>query len=451
MKKILYTFVVFIGLLFALAPSILGFSLLNLGHAINVSTALGAKLGCSSYFVSGFSKEQTVKDLASYSPVANIVTMDYQEDNKRVTASLYGMAETSATYREGLGCALDAEGAEKLDLVTVKKVVVSDSDEWPLGSLVSHKAPVIQDKVDEIVRADNEKGYNTRALLVIKDGHLLAETYGPNVNKDTPLLGWSMGKSLTAIMIGHLQHSKRIESNPTHLFEQWQDDQRANLTLVQLLQMSSGLEFDETYAPGSDATHMLFTAPSASDVAITSPLTKTPGSEFSYSSGTTNLLSRYVHEKLGNTSQQSYDYLIQQLFEPLGMANSVFEVDDSGIFVGSSYIYASGRDWARLGLLMLNQGEINGHRLLTKDWVAAASMPNTSENDKRYGYQFWLNAGEDELRWPALPSDAYAMMGNRKQTVMIIPSQGVVFVRLGWTAGDYPMEKNYRQLLDVIN
>lgn len=450
MKKTLYFFMVLIGFMFAFAPSILGFSLVNLGHAINVSTALTAKLGCSSYFVSGFSQKQTVTDLSSYSPVANMVTMEYQEDLKQVTSDLFGMAKTSATYREGIGCTLDSENTNRLDLITVSTPKVKDLEEWPLGSLASYEAPIIQGALNSMLRSDNEKGYNTRAMLVVQHGQVLAESYGHNITKNTPLLGWSMGKSLTAIMLGHLEFNGVIDKNPTNLFTQWQNDKRSELTLEQLLQMSSGLEFDETYAPGSDATHMLFTATSASDVAMNSPQGNTPSARFSYSSGTTNLLSRFIHETLGNDTQQTYDFLVKQVFTPLGMGHSTFEVDASGVLVGSSYIYSSGQDWARLGLLMLNQGEINGHRLLSKDWVKRATAPNISNNDKRYGFQFWLNAGEQELRWPTLPSDAYAMLGNRKQSVMIIPSEDVVLVRLGWSAGSYPMEKNYRKLLELL-
>jgi CubicO group peptidase (beta-lactamase class C family) len=494
MKKILYTVIVLTVLLFAAAPSILGFSLLNIGHAISVSTALSAKLGCSSYFVSGFSKEQTVTDLASYSPVVNMVTMEYQgssklhgfkqeelkqdefsqyqfsqyESNqdetqwdspKRVTADLFGIAKTSATYREGLGCTIDTDTTAELDSISVQNIENPELEDWPLGDQASYDAPFIQETLDSMVRADNEKGYNTRAMLVIKDGHILAESYGPNITKNTPLLGWSMAKSLTAIMVGHLEFINAIKPNPTNLFSQWQNDDRSKLTLQQLLQMSSGLKFDETYAPGSDATRMLFTAPSASDIAIVSPLMHQAGAEFSYSSGTANLLSRFIHEKLGNDSQLSVNYLFEQIFNPLGMANSIFEMDSTGTFVGSSYLYSSGRDWARLGLLMLNQGEINGQRLLSKDWVKRATTPNLSDNDKRYGYQFWLNSAgnttntktNNKLRWPELPNDAYAMMGNRQQSVMIIPSSNLVFVRLGWTAGDYPMASNYSALLDITH
>lgn len=122
-------------------------------------------------------------------------------------------------------------------------------------------------------------------------------------------------------------------------------------------------------------------------------------------------------------------------------------MDPSGILVGSSYIYGSARDWARLGLLMLNKGQANRQQLISQDWVVDASVPNSSDNDRAYGYQFWLNAGQPELRWPELPKDAYAMLGNRKQVVMIIPSADTVVVRLGWSTQSYPTGENIQGLL----
>ena len=132
------------------------------------------------------------------------------------------------------------------------------------------------------------------------------------------------------------------------------------------------------------------------------------------------------------------------------MLHSTLEPDPSGVFVASSYIYSSPRDWARLGQLMLNRGELNGHRLISAAWVARAVTPNVSANDPRYGYQFWLNGGGDVLRWPGLPEDAYAMNGNRQQVVMVVPSANAVLVRLGWTAGGYPLEQNFAELLEQL-
>lgn len=449
MKKLLFGLITLLVLLVVLSPSLLGFSIFNLGHAIEVSTSMSAKLACSSKFITQLEDEQIVKDLASYSPAVNLVDIEYDLQKQSVKATLFGLAEAKAHYQESIGCRLIFDNTNR-DKLIINPLKVSDAP-WPAGEDTPHIAALIQQELDEMLRSDNERGYNSRALLVIQNGQLLAESYGPNINSYTPLLGWSMAKSVIAILLGRMEFLDMIDLNQAQLFEAWLQDERAGISLVQLLQMSSGLDFNETYAPGSDATRMLFTAPSASDIAMTSELAHKPSQYFSYSSGTTNLLSRYIHQILGNDSSEDQRFLYQKIFEPLAMANSIFEMDSSGVLVGSSYLYSSGRDWARLGLMMLNKGRINGHQIVSEKWVADAIEPNVSENDKRYGYQFWLNRGEDELRWPSLPEDAYAMMGNRKQSVMIIPSENIVLVRLGWSAGEYPMASNYRKLLNMLS
>ncbi|KUJ82990.1 serine hydrolase [Microbulbifer flavimaris] len=432
-----------------LAPPLLGFSITQLGSAVRVATGMGAKLACSGRYVSGFTPAGIVEDLASYSPANRLLNLDYDDDARRVTADLIGLGEVSARYRKGLGCALEIGDTTPLDQVAVTPVEV-DGEPWPKGSSAPSIDAELQQRLDAILAADNAAGLETRALLVIQDGALVAESYADGITPQTPLLGWSMGKSLTAMLQGRLEALGQGDRQAGALFAEWRDDPRREITLEQLLQMSSGLAFDETYAPGSDATHMLFSAQSASDVALASPPAHAPGSHFSYSSGTTNLIARWLHQQLGSDVQASVDFFQRELLQPLGMANTVFEVDPSGIFVGSSYIYASARDWARLGQLMLNGGELNGQRLLSEDWVARASMPNGSDNEPRYGYQFWLNSGADVLRYPELPADAYFMQGNRKQVVMMAPSTNTVIVRLGWSAGSYPVGQNFAELLPPV-
>ncbi|MBL4908683.1 MAG: serine hydrolase [Alteromonadaceae bacterium] len=446
LKKTSWVIIFILVALFFAAPSLLGFSLLKIGDAVKVSTSMSAKLACSASFISGFDERRIVNDLATYSPVNRLVNLTYS--SSQVSATLFGIAKTTATYRDGLGCTLDIGDTKPLDKINVTQLKPSPA-QWPLGESVTHINAFMQQQLDEMLKSDNKQGLDSRAMLIVKNGHVIAESYGNNISAHTPLLGWSMGKSVTSIILGRMQQLGLLKMSDTHLFAQW-NDKRNQLSLIDLLQMSSGLKFDETYTPGSDSTQMLFSAYSASDVAMASPLVYKLGQYFSYSSGTTNLLSRYIHQQLGNQTQTDINFYQQQLYKPLGMTNTVFEVDPSGVFVGSSYIYASGRDWARLGLLMLNKGEINHHKLLSKNWVKAVSTPNRSKNDKRYGYQFWLNAGEKQLRWPSLPKDAYAMLGNRKQSVMIIPSEKVVFVRIGWTKGEYPLDHNYQQLLTKI-
>ncbi|WP_067518382.1 serine hydrolase domain-containing protein [Endozoicomonas ascidiicola] len=449
MKKILITLSITAAFLIAVPPYFLGFSIFNLGHAVQVGTSLSAKLACSARYVSGFDDQQIASDLSSYSPVTELVELQWSESPSQVSANLFGLAPTVATYRDGIGCSLDHDEGFDLDSLAVQKTEIRPDVEWPRGSLVTTINSELQSTLDNIIQQDNEQGLNSRAMVVVQDGKIVAEAYGDNTHPETPLLGWSMAKSVTAMMLGRLELEGKVSRDTSGLFPEW-NDERANLKLHDLLQMSSGLTFDETYAPGSDATHMLFTAPSASDVAMTSPQGYKPSTHFSYSSGTTNLLSRYIQQLLDNQPQNTMNFLTRELFAPAGIATATFETDPSGVLVGSSYLYASGRDWARLGLMMAENGEINGYQVLAPEWVEAASTPNNSDNEKAYGYQFWLNRGDEQLRWPSLPEDAYAMMGNRKQSVMVIPSEQVVLVRLGWTSGEYPMEQNYKDLLQSM-
>ena len=444
MKKVLTVLLALSLAVALLAPSLLGFSVTQLGNALRVATGMGAKLACSARHISGFDDTRIVDDLASYSPANRLLDLQYSGNS--VTAELLGMGGASATYRDGLGCTLEIGDTVPLDSIHLQPVV-RNGEVWPLGNAVTSINEQLQQRVEAMVARDNAAGRDTRALVVVQDGELVAEAYGPGIDAHTPLLGWSMGKSLTAIMLGRMETLGLADSRARPVFDTWKGDARAEIELEDLLHMASGLDFDETYVPGSDSTKMLFDAHSASDVALVSPAAYEPGAHFAYSSGTTNLLARWMHEQLGGDVQATLDFFRREILQPLGMADTVFEVDPSGVFVGSSYIYASGRDWARLGQLMLNRGQLNGQRLLSEDWVARAALPNDSDNEPRYGYQFWLNGGGDELRYPELPADAYFMQGNRKQVVMISPSTNTVVVRLGWSAGGYPTGANFAELL----
>lgn len=460
MKKFIIATLMIIAIICAIPPIALGFSVLNLGHAVKVATSLSAKLACSGYFISGFEHTQIMKDLASYSPVTNMVNLEYNDDEKSVSANLFGLAPVIARYRTTYGCSLVYPGVSALNESPAEIDSIPTEyhlQAWPLGQARPDLQPHIMQRLQELAQQDNNKGLNTRALVVIKNGKLVGEYYAQNTTPKTPLLGWSMAKSVTAMTIGRMEKLGLIEQPqiidvpPAVLFEEWQTDNRNGILLADLLNMTSGLQFDETYAPGSDATHMLFTAPSASDIAIQSPLQHAAGSHFSYSSGTSNLLARYIFNRFEHSPQKVQQFIHQQLLQPAGVSTLTFETDATGVPLASSYIYASAPDWARLGLLMANRGVINGQQLLNQEWVIKATTPNKSNNETAYGYQFWLNKGDSELRWPSLPKDAFAMMGNRKQSVMIIPSQNTVLVRLGWSSGDYPMEQHYASILGELN
>ncbi|MEZ5502037.1 MAG: serine hydrolase [Halioglobus sp.] len=441
-----------------LAVPLLGLALLwllagiaprQIPSAVALATGLGAKLTCSGHYLSGFDATRNADDLASYSGLTRLLSIRPLPQGG-VSASLLGSPAAEARYRPGLGCTLEYGQDKLLDTVKVRTPPRRAGEPWPQGSDAGPPDPAMTAVLSAMLLADNAAGLDTRALLVVRDGRILGEAYGPGIGKDTPLLGWSMGKSVTAIMLGRLQERGRIAVTEHSLFPAWASDDRAAISLEDMLQMCSGLAFSEDYVPGSDSTRMLFMSPSASSVALSSPLRYSPGSYFAYSSGTTNLLARLVFERVGASPQALMDFIFQEISEPMGLEATTFELDASGVFVGSSFVYAPARDWARFGYLMVNDGQINGRRLLTTQWIRRATQPNHSDNDRRYGYQVWLNDGGRELRWPSLPRDAYAMQGNRSQVVMMLPSLQSVVVRLGWSAREYPTNANFARIVETL-
>lgn len=417
-------------------------------HGPAVATGMGAKLACSAKYVSGFSEAQALADLTSYSPIFEHLTLDFDESQRRVTGHLWGRAR-SASYVPGIGCAIDYPGVD--GRAAVQAIAIPQlTAPWPAGSEVGTIDPEAQRLLDALLAQDNANDLQTRALVLVHKGQIVAESYAQGISAQTPLLGWSMAKSVTAIALGRLIQQGKLALDDQSLFPAWADDERAAISVRQLLTMTDGLEFNEIYNPGEDATHMLFGTSDSAAFALAKPLGHAPGTHFNYSSGTANLLARVMQQRAGTDLQSQLHYLFNEVFQPLGLAHTVFETDASGGFVGSSYVYGSARDWARLGLLMLNKGTLNGQQLLDEAFVEAATQPNTSSNEKAYGFQFWLNHGDATLRWPDLPAGAYAAMGNRAQLVMVVPSAQVVVVRLGWTAGDYPTNHNVHQLLERL-
>lgn len=434
-----------------LLARLIGFSPLNFPEALAVGTGITAKLACSGHYLSGFSDDQNLDDIATYTPAVRSVTLHHTEPNT-IETDISGLAPASARYYPGLGCTLQFPGMGDLDSLVVPELPPRHG-QWPAGEETGEARPQLQSLLEEVLAQDNNAaGLDTRALLVVQDGKIVAETYKAGIDASTPLLGWSMGKSVAAILLGRMEAMGQLDVGETNLFPAWETDERRQISLRHLLQMSSGLDFDEPYVPGSDSTKMLFFAPSAADVAMESPLAKAPGSYFYYSSGTSNLLTRLAWDRLGGDTQAQLDFFAAELAIPLGLGNTTLELDASGVFVGSSYVYAPARDWARLGLLMLDDGVAGGRRLLPEGWVERAVSPNSSENDPRYGYQFWLNAGGDEPRWPDLERGAYAMMGNRAQVVMMLPQHNTVVVRLGWTGvGDYPYNNRIARIQAALD
>ena len=257
---------------------------------------------------------------------------------KSVTTSLFGFSEKTANYLPNIGCAIDYSGFNQRASLQTEQVSASD-EAWPAVDNIGAADSDMEGMLQRLLAKDNEEGFNTRAFLVAHRGKVVAEAYCQGADADTPLLGWSMAKSLTAIMLANLEYHEELDLDAAPEFELWAGDERSQIRISDMLTMTDGLALSEEYNPGDDATAMLFTEPSSSDFVMDKAALHAPGSRFNYSSGTANLLARIYFEKAGG-NQGNYDAYMESIHQVLAFQNAIFEVDASGVFMGSSYLYA---------------------------------------------------------------------------------------------------------------
>lgn len=423
-----------------------GYTVYYLSRVAPVGAGYYAKVLCSGVFVSGRDPAEIVDvDLALDHPMASRLAVDVDRDERIVTVSLAGLYKSVAVFREGLGCTLAIDTTpEELRAQTAGldlRPAATDGGMTPAPPSAEVDAARLEAAIDAaFAEPDPARPRRTRAVAVAYDGSLIAERYAPGFTATTTLQGWSMTKSLTNALVGRLVAQGRLDVHAPAAVPEWRGDgdPRAAVTLDQLLRMSSGLAFDETYVdPWADPQAMLFRSASAAAYAAAKPLAYEPDTHWSYSSGTTNIVARVVRDVVAAAGENPFAYPRRALFDPLGMASAVIEPDASGAFVGSSFSYATARDWARLGQLFLQDGVWNGERLLPEGWVAYSTTPTPASPRGRYGAHFWLNAGDDgdgaNRPSPEVPADTYFMSGFEGQCVAIVPSRRVVAVRLGMT------------------
>ena len=283
----------------------------------------------------------------------------------------------------------------------------------------------------------------TRALVMVHEGQLVLEWYARGITKGTRLQSWSMAKSMLHAALGIAIGDRRLDPGAAAPVPEWRGkgDPRGRITLLQLAQMTDGLRFDEDYAnPHSHVMQMLFGA-GRGDVgasAARAAPAHMPGTRWSYSSGSANLLSRALRDALGGREAYA-DFLRGRLFARIGMNSAVAEFDAAGTWIGSSYVHATARDYARFGLLYLRGGNWNGEQVVPRAWVERARTPTMASRGE-YGALFWLNARDPDSGKPAisekLPDDLFLARGFGGQIIAIVPSLDAVVVMLNTNYSD---------------
>ena len=428
------------------AITALAYGAIQVSALISAGSGFSAKNICSGYFISNIPAER-IRDeaLVPASPVFSNIRFTVNEKERWVDVSMFGLQQRRAVFRQGIGCTLLSPGADDLS----RQVKVIEPDNLKPGNAwqpIELPTGIDKDLAGILDRAfaepDPERPRNTKAIVILHDGRLIGEKYAQGIGPETPLIGWSMAKSVTNLLLGILVKDGRLKLQrpaPVPAWREEPDDPRAAITLDQLLRMSSGLEFNETYSMHSDVTQMLSAEADASFFAAAKPLFKPPGQHWAYSSGTSNVLSGIIRRTVGGAFQDYYEFPQKRLFHPLGIRTAILETDYSGTFIGSSFMYASARDWARLGQLCLQNGYWNGQQLLPQGWIKYSTTPTPNNPKRNYGAHFWLNADPEHPQlgnaWPSLPPDTYSMNGFQGQRVIIVPSKQLVVVRMGFSAG----------------
>jgi CubicO group peptidase (beta-lactamase class C family) len=402
---------------------------------LELISGFSAKSVASGHFIDRRPQEIIEKSDNDFD-VIGWATNEINESGKFATAAVFGLKKRKAIYRAGLGATLINDNFDVTKSYEVPKRTKSKNKlTFPYGNLEAKDtifANVDYAKLNEAVaNAFDAKGYNnkrTRSVLVIYKDKIIAEKYVEGFTKNSVILGWSMTKSITGTLFGILQKQGRFDIYKPAPIVEWQKDKRKNITTNDLLHMNSGLEWEEHYDRICDATKMLFQTEDMTRSQLLKPALFKPNTHWNYSSGTTNLLSGILRKQF-KTHQEYLDFWYSALIDKIGMNSMLIETDMAGNYIGSSYAWATTRDWSKLGLLYLHKGNWNGEQLFDSSWAKYVSTP-TNTSHRRYGAQFWLNAGG---HFPDVPRDMYYCNGFQGQMVAIIPSMDLVIVRMGLT------------------
>jgi CubicO group peptidase (beta-lactamase class C family) len=401
-----------------------------------IITGYAAKNLCSGVFVAGREASEIEAIDLNFMPIK--FTKNIIDIENKVVKSKFLWSSSKAVYREGYGVTLVRD--IKIDELMEDKfpnnvvpVYSCDTINWPKGNIMPDSIPNDID-VDKLsIIADNvffNKSYGGTpfAFMVVYKGVPVAEKYMEGLNENTRFLSWSMAKSFTNAIVGSLSGDKILDIYKPVDIEEWGKDDRKDITIDDLMRMQSGLAWNEDYGSRSDVNVMLHCEGNMARFALNKPLEYKPGEYWYYSSGSTNIVNYLIKNEFADKNDY-YRYVYDSLFYQIGITDAVFEVDVDGTMVGSSYLYATARDYARFGLLYLEDGLFDGTRVLPEGWVDY-TVDETVHSDGQYGSFFWLNQGK---KFASAPEDLYYCAGHDGQQIYIIPSEDIVIVVLGYS------------------
>jgi CubicO group peptidase (beta-lactamase class C family) len=399
---------------------------------------------CAGVFVSRLDPvevyAETIKPVLPSSVPDWIIHRDIDVAARQVRTTVVGLAEARAIHRDGMGC-LVVHGAEPAETGV-------PGDLQPARSLLAEIAgPEVVEPSDERLRTALDRAFaepsdapsrRTKAVVVVHAGRVIAERYARSYGVETPVPGYSDTKSVISALIGILVRDGRLSVTDPAPVPGWRGagDPRGAITIDHLLRMTSGLAWDEVLTGSTVAsdTRMSFVERDMAAFAERAPLETAPGATWMYNSGNTMILSRIIRDAVGGGARDVLRFAHRELFGPLGMRNVTLPLDATGTPVGSRAMLASARDWARFGMLYLNDGVVGGRRILPEGWVQYSSAPTPGAR-LGYGAGFWTNfdlvPGAARRRGWGMPADSFYASGWLGQIIVMVPSEQLVAARFG--------------------
>ena len=423
---------------------------------LRVGAAYSAKIVCSNLFLAGRDPDEVLSNDIQAPGIALLKLMRVSVDRERglVHAGFLGFIGNGVAVRTPrAGCTVMPRGEATSALASGKLI----ADAVPptgvsIATGVKGGAAAADAAFYEVLANEDLAGPGMRAIVILDHGRVVAERYADGFTAQTPLLGWSMTKTVTAGLVGMLIKDGRLTLEASGYWPA--GDGREHIRIADLLSMSSGLRFNEAYGTVSDVTSMLYLEPDMAKFAMSQPLIHPVGSTWSYSSGTALIISHLVQAAAGGDAVQ---YASEHLFKPLGMHSAVLECDAHGTPVGSSYMYATARDWAKYAQLLVQDGIWEGQPLLPEGYVDMMATPVAASGGQYGNGQVWLygsdgvTAGVNPDAAFGIPPDTFWMFGHDGQSIAIVRSRQLVVVRLGLTpyTARYSPQALLRAVLEI--
>jgi CubicO group peptidase (beta-lactamase class C family) len=411
----------------------------NLAQTVRIGAGLEAHSICSAVFVQGVDAGATEKEMVRLltGPAGKLLRYTLDRAHPGVDGSFAGMFNARADFTPGYGCRLRLLG-DTPSPAPSPLPPAPPADDFAPAQIVTSTIPALTAAIDRVFDdRPGMKAKNVKAVVVVKDGHVIAERYAAGFGVDTPLNSYSVAKSFTNALLAVLVRDGKIKVDQPVGAPEWTQagDPRAKLTVEDLLRMQSGLDAPEDASASSAVAQMLFLGSDMAHFAASHPLKRQPGEEFEYTSANTLILDRLIGRTVVGGPAQMRAFAEREIFTPLHMSNVTMEFDGSGTVVGSTWVYAPARSFARFGELYRKDGIApDGQRLLPPDWVA---WSRKSTLGAPYGAGFWTNDGPSAFAARQVaggfPKDGFYASGNLGQRIYIVPSQKLVVVRFGYS------------------